>query len=66
MTHSTPSQRIAAARACHIDASQRELDRRNAEGEPVDHLRVCDECGSIIPLLDACRYCKPVRLARSH
>lgn len=32
----------------NIDASQRELDARNAEGEDVSHLIVCANTGAIV------------------
>lgn len=34
----------------NIDAAQRELNRRAAEGEDVSHLRVCQETTAIVPL----------------
>ncbi len=40
----------AEALQCNIDAAQRELNRRAAEGEDVSHLRVCQETAAIVRL----------------
>jgi len=40
----TPSEALQ----CNIDAAQRELDQRNAEGEDVSHLFVCQRTGQIL------------------
>lgn len=43
-----PIYTAAEALELNIDAAQRELDRRNAEGEDVGAYRVCRETGRII------------------
>lgn len=40
----------AEALQLNIDAAQRELNRRDAEGEDVSHLRVCQQTAAIVPL----------------
>lgn len=37
----------------NIDAAQRELDMRSAEGEDVSHLRVCQRTAAIVPAVAA-------------
>lgn len=42
----------AQAHQNNIDAAQRELDGRSAEGEDVSHLRVCEKTAAIVSALD--------------
>jgi hypothetical protein len=43
MSHTAPAHQL------NIDAAQRELDSRAAQGESVSHLRVCQQTARIIP-----------------
>lgn len=52
----TQGNEMNAAQQAHeynIDAAQRELDMRSAEGEDVSHLRVCLRTAAIVPAVAA-------------